>query len=145
MMLISSFFLFFFDPDGVQSEVTFWHPDDARRVINIDETHHPFSNESDKGGSRANRWTTSFLPRSGERTLKNGRHTTGCYATNAFGERLPPLFILDSKVKYSENYQIDPRICLGLPYSLGQFGGTSTRSVHSAVAVRRKGGMATDL
>ena len=118
----------------------------VRRVINIDETHHPFSNKSDKRGSRANRWTTSFLPRSGDRTVRNGRHgTTGCYVTNAFGERLLPLYILDSKAKYPENYRIDPRAGIGLPYGHGQFGGTKTRSVHSSLAVRRKGGMETGL
>ena len=125
--------------------MTFGHPDDARRIINIDETHHPFSNESDKGGTRANRWAASFLTRSGDRTVKNGRHTTGCYATNAFGERCPPLYILDSKAKYPNNYKIDPRVGIGLPCGHGQFGGTVTRSVHSFLAVRRKGGMDTSL
>ena len=77
--------------------------------------------------------------------MKNDRHTTSCYATNAFSERLPPLYILDSKAKYPENYQLDPQICLRSPYGRGQFGVTSVRSVPSAVAVRRKGDMTTRL
>ena len=107
---------------GVQSEVSLGHDEDARRFINIDETQHKFSNESEKGGTRALRYAASFITRSGDRTVKNGRHTTGVYATNAFGEALPPLYILDSKAKYPKNFQIDPRVCEGLPQVYGKYG-----------------------
>ena len=108
--------------DGVDSEVSLVHPEDARCFINLDETHHKFSNESDKGGSRAIRYACSFITRSGDRIIKNGRHTTGVYGTNAFGEALPPLYILDSKAKYKANYKIDPRVCIGLPEVVGKYG-----------------------
>ena len=51
---------------GVQSEVSLGHDEDARRFINIDETQHKFSNESEKGGTRALRYAASFITRSGD-------------------------------------------------------------------------------
>ena len=127
--------------DGVASEVTLGHPDDARRFVNIDETHHVFSNESDKGGTRARRYAASFITRSGDRKVRNGRHTTGCYATNAYGETLPPLYILDSKAKYPANYKIDTRVGVGLPRVYGRYGCTEPAWYPSFLAVRRKGGI----
>ena len=125
--------------------MTLGHPDDARRFINIDETHHVFSNDSDKGGPRARRWAASFIARSGDRVVRNGRHTTGCYATNAYGETLPPLYILDSKAKYPSNYKIDTRVGEGLPRVYGKYGCDAPRWYSSYLAVRRKGGMDTSL
>ena len=108
--------------DGIHSEVTLGHSDDARQFINIGETHHLFSNESDKGGPRSHRYAASFITRSGDRTVRNGRHTTGVYATNAFRKTLPPLYILDIKSKYPENYKIDMRVAEGLPQAYGDYG-----------------------
>ena len=130
---------------GTESDVTLGHDEDARFFINIDETHHRFSNESDKGGTRALRYAASFITRSGDRVVKNGRHTTGVYSTNAFGEALPPLYILDSKAKYPKNFQIDLRVAEGLPKVYGKYGNRHAAWYDSDLAVRRKGGMDTSL
>ena len=100
-----------------------------------------FSNESDKGGMRARRYAASVITQSGDRVVKIGRHTTGCYATNAFGEALPPLYIFDSKAKYPKNYKIDTRVANGLPKIEGRFRNTNVAKFDSFLAVRRKGGM----
>lgn len=121
------------------------HPDNARHFINLNKTHHPFSDESDSGGLRSRRWVASFIARSWDRVVKNGRHTTGCYATNAFSEVLPPLYILHSKAKYPANYTIDPRVGQNLPKVYGKYGGAEATCRSSNLAVCRKGGMDTSL
>ena len=81
--------------------------------------------------------------------------------TNTYGEALPPLFILDSKAKFDENYKIDPRVCIGLPEVVGKYGlnddyfrglrrkngltASEDVAFSSSVSVRRKGGMTTSL
>ena len=132
-------------PDGVASEVSLHHSADARRFLNTDETHHKFSNESEKGGTRARRYANPSFSRSGDRIIKNSRHTTGCYTTTAAGEALPPLFILDSSAKFEENYKIDPRICIGLPCVtlMCELGKPTLFS--SFVSVRKKGSMDSSL
>ena len=143
----------------MQSEVSLHHPTDARHFVNTDETHQKFSNESDAGGPRARRYACSFISCCGDRVISNGRHTTGCYSSNAYDEALPPLFILDSKAKFEENYKIDPRVCIGLPEVVGKYGlhddyfrdlrrkiGLSVNkdvAFSSCISVCRKGGMTT--
>ena len=127
------------------SEVSLYHPDDARFFLNTDETQHRFSNAGNKGGSTARTWTNSSFPRSGERTIESSRHTSGVYTTNLFGETLPPLYIIDSKAKNQENFKVDPRICLGLPEVIGRYGFGKQYNFSSNVAVRGKGGMNSSL
>ena len=118
-----------------------YHPHDARYFVNTDETHHPFSTAGDKGGSRQQRWADPSFPRAGERTTISSRHTTGAYSVNLAGEALPPLYILDSKAEFEENFKIDPRIAIGLPEVIGIFGTGRLTSFASWVGVRRKGSM----
>ena len=97
--------------------------------LNTDKTHHSFPNESGCGGSRAVQYACSFMSCSGYPVIKNGRHTTRWYTTNAYGEALPPFYTLENKAKYKENYKIDPRGCVlvylksltspGLPITIG--------------------------
>ena len=60
------------------------------------------------------------MSRSGDHVIKNGRHTTGYYTTNAYGEAPPSCTF--SKTKYEENYKIDPHVCIGLPKVVGKYG-----------------------
>lgn len=73
--------------------------------------------------------------------MKNGRHTTGCYATNVFGEPLTSLYILDSKTKYPENFKIYPRIGKEPPVVHGKYENDTAAFYDSLLAVRKKGGM----
>ena len=72
------------------------------------------NNESDKGGSCAIRYACPSFSHLGEWIVKNEWHTMGCYITNVWGEALPPLYILDSRAQYEDNFKIDPRVCIGL-------------------------------
>ena len=122
------------------SEVTLYHPDDARWFLNCDETHHTLSTASNKGGSRSFRRINPSFPRSGERTVESARHFTGLYTVNLAGEALPPLYIFDSKCQNDENFSVDLRACDGLPEVTGKYGYNKLTSIGSYVAVRKKGG-----
>ena len=131
--------------DGVYSEVSLHHPDDIYWFTSCDETHHVFSNETDKGGSRSRRWINPSFARSGDRGVKGHLHTTGVYTTNLAGEALPPLYIFESKAKNEENFSIPSDVCIGLPTVRGKYGTDKVRKYHSNIAVRHKGSMNTSL
>ncbi len=131
--------------DGIASEVSLYHEDDARYFLNTDETQHKFSTAGNKGGSTTQRWHNPSFPCSGDRTTESSRHTTGVYTVNLAGEVLPPLYIMDSKAKEQENFKIDPRICIGLPEVVGMYGLTTQTRFSSFVSVRPKGSMDTGL
>lgn len=120
------------------------HEDDVLWMVNMDETHHDGSTEGDKGGSRAQRWANASYHRSGDRIVKNTRHTTGVYATNPL-EPLPPLYIFDTSAKHTANQQIDPLWCRNLPEVQGKFGLGVVTKFGSKVAVRKKGSMDSSL
>ena len=85
------------------SEVSLFHPDDARYFLNTGDTQHQFSSANRKGGLQTNSWGNNSFPRSGERVTESSRHTTGVYTVNLSGEVLPPLYILDTKAKDPQN------------------------------------------
>ena len=125
--------------------MSLYHQDDLRWFLNTDETHHTFSTASKKGGSTTQSYANNSFPFSGEPVIKNSRHTTGVYTTNAAGEVLPPLYIFDSKAQDEKNYKIDLRACDGLPTVTGKYGLDKVQTFHSFVAVRKKGSMDTSL
>mmetsp|Transcript_7811 Transcript_7811/g.9090 ORF Transcript_7811/g.9090 Transcript_7811/m.9090 type:complete len:187 (+) Transcript_7811:396-956(+) len=79
-------------PDGTVAELTV-HQDCARRIINFDDTDHPFSTQDDKWGSRNNTYGDPSLPAGSPRGVRGARHTTGIYGTTAAGETMPPIYI----------------------------------------------------
>ena len=76
---------------------------------------------------------------------KNAWHAIGCYMTTATMKALTPLCILDGNTKIPENYQIDPRVCIGLPKVKGMYGLDKSTSFSSFVAVWSKGSMDTSI
>ena len=72
----------------------------------MDETDHPFTTETDRGGSRSISYGCDKDGRKGRRGTRGSRHTTGVYTINAGGEVLPPLFIFDSSAQNNSNFQI---------------------------------------
>ena len=55
------------------------------------------------------------------------------------------VYILDSKARYPKNFQIDPRVCEGLPQVYSKYGNRDAAWYDSNVAVRCKGGMDASL
>ena len=131
--------------DGVWSEVSLYHPEDARYFLNCDETQHPFTTAGNKGGSTTTRYSNPSFPRSGERGIENSRHTSGLYTVNLFGEVLPPLYIFDSKAKEEANFTVDSRNAVGLPEVTGIYGLYRPTCFSSGLSVRKKGGTDTSL
>ena len=81
----------------------------------MDETHHTFSTEGNKGGSTAQRYSTNLFHRSGERCLQSATHTTGMYGSSGVGYSLPPMYVFSSNAKVPEDCQIEGAVCEGLP------------------------------
>ena len=104
------------------SEVSLVHPDDIYWFITIDETHHKFFSEGNKGGTTELWWINPSLPLSGDRVVVAYNHVAGVYAYNLSGEVFPPLYIFETKSKIPENLKIDPQVCDGLPVVSGMFG-----------------------
>ena len=129
------------DKGNVTSELNFRSEEVKRRIINMDETHHDLSITGDKSGSRAITYHNPNLQRSGKRAVKNARHVTGVYATNAAGESLPPMYIFDSSCKNSANYQVKMDWLVGLPKVTGRYGRPTLTEVDSYYAVQSKGSM----
>ena len=88
------------DTDTV-GELAF-HSEVRRRMMTMDETHHPFSNEGKKGGPRGVTHCNPSLPRGGTKTVRSNRHATGARATTSIGEVLPPVCIFDSDAQSSD-------------------------------------------
>ena len=62
--------------NGVVAELTIGEVE-KRRIVNFDETDHPFSTVCDKGGSRSVRWGDPKLAKGTEKSTRGARHTTG--------------------------------------------------------------------
>ena len=144
-LLSSQVLNLFFSLDGVPSEVSLFHPDDARFFLNTDETRHKFTTAGNKGGSITTIYSNSSFPCSGEHVRESLRHTTGVYTINLAGKVLPLHYVMDSKAHLEENFQIDSRICLGLPEVLGTYGMYRQTSIDLWLAVWKKGSMDTSL
>ena len=82
--------------------------DELRRIINFDETDHPFTTQNEKGGSRSIRWGDPNLAKGSERGTQGLRNTTGIYCANATGEAMPPIYFYNSSAVDEENFQIKP-------------------------------------
>ena len=121
------------------------HPGDIYWFTSTDETHHVFSNETDKGGSKARRWVNPSFARSGDREVTGHLHATGVYTTNLAKEALPPLYILEMLAQNEKNFVIGPEVCAGLPTVRGKYRTDVVRKYHSNIAVRKKGSMNTSL
>jgi hypothetical protein len=67
--------------DGVESEVTLVHENDAAWFVTLDETHHEMTTAGKKGSASSGRWVNGSFPRSGERNVVGNFHTTGVYGT----------------------------------------------------------------
>ena len=89
-------------PNGEVSELT--HSDStARRIICMDESHHPLTTETDNGGSRSVSYGFDNDNRQGRHGTRGNLHV---YTFYAFGEVLPPLFMFDSSSKNELTYKI---------------------------------------
>jgi hypothetical protein len=126
---------------NIISELNFQSDEVRRRFINMDETHHDLSITGDKSGPRAVIYHNPNLQRGGKRAVKNSRHVTGVYATNAAGESIPPMYIYDSGAKHSKNFQVNTSWLEGLPKVTGRYGFRNMKEVDSFYSVRQKGSM----
>ena len=61
------------------------------RVVNADESKRVFSNEGDKGGSRAKGMFNPLFPTGG--LVQGSIHTTELHGTTDLGEVIPPFFM----------------------------------------------------
>ena len=130
----------------MQSEISLIHPDDINWFLTCDETHHAFSNEGYKGGSTAQRYSTSSFHRSGERCVASNSHTTGVYGTTGAGYPMPCMFVMSSNAKEATDFQIDPAVCVGLPVVRAKYAdNVLTSDYPSHVAVRHSGSVDTYL
>ena len=100
--------------DGTKAELTIGETE-LRRIVNFDETDHPFTTENDGGGSRSVRWGDPTLGKGTERGTRGSRHTTGIYGSSAAGEAMPPVYCFDSSAANIENFQIKSSWVTGLP------------------------------
>ena len=121
------------------------HPDDVHWFITLDETHHPYSTEGDKGGPREQRMVTVSLPRAGEPVITGNGHATGVYGFTLGCEPLPPLIIYDSNAKHEKNFAVNPEWTDGLPEVYCKYGLEKQKTYGSGVSVRRNGGMTSSL
>ena len=131
--------------DGIQSNISLIHPDNANWFITLDETRHGFSTKGNKGSSTQVRYTNPCFPRSGDRVIENSHHTTGVYGYTLAGEVLPPIYILSTGSKNELNFKFDPAVCNGLPMVTAKHAGNKVKAWPSCVAVRPKGSMDTPL
>ena len=121
------------------------HPDDVDWFVTLDETHHRYSSQGNKGGQSELRFACPSFPRVGDRIVESAHHTTGVYAFNLHGDPLPPLFIFDTASKNPDNYKIDSSILASLPVVTGRYGDTRIHTFPSYVCMRKKGSMDTSL
>ena len=126
--------------DGTEEEV-YICKEKRRRIVTWDETDHPYSQETDKSGSRAKSYTDPNLPRPGGSTTRGSRHTTGVYATTAAYEVLPPLFIFDTDAEKVDNYKVKCSWGEGLPVISGKFGLEDELEFPSFISVTKNGSM----
>ena len=121
------------------------HADDVHWFITLDETHHPYTTEGDKGGPRQQRMTTVSLPRAGEPVIESSSHATGVYGFTLGCEPLPPLVIFDSNAKDEKNFAVNSEWAEGLPEVYCKYGLDKQKTYGSGVSLRRKSGMTSSL
>jgi hypothetical protein len=110
----------------------------------MDEMHHPFSNEGNKGGSTAIRYPTNLFKHSGKQCVASNSHTTGVYGTTGAGYPMPCLFVMSLTAKEVENFQINPAVCMGLPLVRARYGNdVAYMDYPSHVAVQHTGSVDT--
>ena len=63
------------------------------RVANAAESNRRYSNEGDKGGSRAKGMFNPLFPTGGRRIVQGSIHTTELHGTTDLGEVIPPFFM----------------------------------------------------
>jgi len=130
--------------DGSNAELTI-HKDCAWRIINFDETYHPFSTQGDRGGSRTNVYSDPNLPSGSSRGIRGARHTTGIYGSTAAGEIMPPVYIFDTSAKNTDNFKVKELWVNNLPKLRGRYGCLTTEEYPSSVSVRASGYTDEDL
>ena len=101
-------------PNGDVSELAYSDLT-ARRIICMDESHHPLITKTDRGGSRSVSYGFDNDNRQGRRGIRGSRHISGVCTFNTFGEVLPPLLIFDSPSKNDLTYKIQDAWCNDLP------------------------------
>ena len=67
--------------NGEEAELTITE-EEKRRIVNFDETDHPFYTVHERGGTRSIRWGDPTLPKGTEQATRGSRHTTGIYGTD---------------------------------------------------------------
>ena len=87
----------------------------ARRIINFDETDHPFSTQGDNGGSRTSVYSDPNFPSGSTRGIRGVRYTTGIYESTAAGEIMPLVYIFDTSAKRTENFKVKELLVSDLP------------------------------
>ena len=130
---------------GVVSGVSLVHTDYIYWFITLDETHHKFLSERNKGETTEIWWINPLFPCSRDRVVPTQNHVKGVYKYNPVGEVLPPLYIFETKSKIPENLNIDPQVCDGLPVLSDMFRYNKMCSYTSKVDVRKKGSMDTSI
>ena len=68
----------------------FLYSDSIAQIICIDESDHPLSTKTDRGGHRSISYDSNDDNRQGRRGTRGSHHTTGVYTINENGEVLPP-------------------------------------------------------
>ena len=91
-------------PNGEVSERT-CSDSTARRIICMDESHHPLTTETDRGEPRSISYGCDNDNRQDRRGTRGSRRISGVYTFIAFGEVLPPLFIFDCSLKNELTYK----------------------------------------
>ena len=113
--------------------------DELRRIINFDETYHPFTTQNEKGGSRSIRWGDPTLAKGSESGTQGLRHTTGIYGANTVGEAMPPIYCYYSSAGDEENFQIKPSWVEGLPKVRVRYGFPNVETYNSFASVCKYG------
>ena len=113
-------------PDVTNAKITIG-AEEQRRIVNFDETDHPFSTVNDKGVSRSVRWGSPNLTGDTTKGTRGSRHTTGTYGFNAAGEAMPPIYYFDSNTASDDNYQVKPLWVSRLPVVQGKYGCLTTK------------------
>ena len=78
-------------PDGTKAEITIG-VEERRRIVNFDETDHPFSTINGKKVSRSVSWDDPNLTGGTTKGTRGSRYTTSIYGSNVAGEAMPPIY-----------------------------------------------------
>ena len=88
-------------PDPVSGSPVTFAKGARGRVVNAGESNRKYSNEGDKGGSRAKGMFNPLFPTGGRRIVQvqGSIHTTELHGTTDLGEVIPPFFIFDTSAE----------------------------------------------